>query len=55
MKIHTCKHCRCPYTVCPDCQHQYCAVYWKGICPRCRRQEEIVHARDTVRQAAPTD
>ena len=35
-KIHTCKHCRCPYTVCPQCQGQYCAVYWKGVCPRAR-------------------
>ena len=62
-KIYTCKHCRHLYTVCDLCQGQYCAIYWKGICPRAswhpdhattdedrgRRARELAEARSLHR------
>jgi len=34
--IYTCKTHSKPYTVCPDCEHQYCEIYWLR-CPSCER------------------
>lgn len=34
--------CRChskPYTVCKNCQHQYCSLHWSRGCPSCSEKE----------------